>query len=433
MQLEQKKITPRYAWCVVGMLWCICVLNYADRQVLSSVFPVIEREFALSKFQLGMIGSIFMWVYAGTSFFAGYLSDRFKRKPLILIGCFFWSLIAIATGKCTSFLQFFTMRAFEGLGESIYFPASNSLISDIHLKKNRSKAFGVHQSGVYLGTIIGSWIGAFLAQHYNWSYGFYLFGGLGILLSFVFFFFLKEPIYRGVDKERSLLEDSSDHLKTMVMVPRIGMIEALRTLLKKPAVIFILLASICAYIVSGIFLVWLPGFLYEKFQMNLTSAGFFSVIFIQIASALTIPIFGCIADKLAARKRHGRLLLQIICLLAGSFTIIIVGQAATLGLLFSSMVLFGICKAGYDNGIFSALFDYIEPNVRGSAAGLLNAFGCVGGAFGPFIVGTIATYGGEKDSAMARMSMTISLSSIAYLLAALFLFLVIFFTKEKVH
>ena len=92
------------------MLWLVCVLNYADRQVISAIFSALEKEFGFSKFQLGMIGSMFIWVYAGTAFFAGFLSDRVRRKPIILRGLFFWSLIAMGTGWCTSFAQFLSLR-----------------------------------------------------------------------------------------------------------------------------------------------------------------------------------------------------------------------------------------------------------------------------------------------------------------------------------
>jgi len=92
-----------YAWAVVGMLWMVCFLNYADRQVLSGIFPVLEKEFGFSKFQLGMIGSIFMWVYASLVWFMGLVSDRVNRKNLILGGCLFWSLITMLTGWCSFF------------------------------------------------------------------------------------------------------------------------------------------------------------------------------------------------------------------------------------------------------------------------------------------------------------------------------------------
>src|SRR5690349_13976111 len=140
-----------YPWLVVGMLWCICVLNYADRQAIFSVFPKLESEFGFDKTQLGLIGSAFMWFYAGGALFAGLVGDRLRRKDLILGGCLFWSCVTVMTGWCSKLWQFVTVRAAEGFGETFYFPASMSMLSDYHSKATRSRAMSIHQSSVYVG------------------------------------------------------------------------------------------------------------------------------------------------------------------------------------------------------------------------------------------------------------------------------------------
>ena len=61
---------PSYRWQVVAMLWLVCFFNYADRQAIYAVFPLLEQEFGFDKLQLGLIGSAFMWVYAGGAPFA---------------------------------------------------------------------------------------------------------------------------------------------------------------------------------------------------------------------------------------------------------------------------------------------------------------------------------------------------------------------------
>ena len=86
-----------YRWAVVGMLWFVCLFNYADRQAIYSVFPLLKVEMTLSDVQLGIIGASFMWVYAIAAPFAGMIGDRFSRKTLIIGGLMFWSLITIAT------------------------------------------------------------------------------------------------------------------------------------------------------------------------------------------------------------------------------------------------------------------------------------------------------------------------------------------------
>src|ERR1051326_1618340 len=128
-----------YAWSVVGMLWFVCFFNYADRQAIFSVFPVLKTQMHLSDPQLGIIGSAFMWVYAASAPLAGLVADRFSRKALILGGLLFWSAVTLLTAFCTEYWQLVTVRAVEGLGESFYFPACMSLISDYHGADTRSR------------------------------------------------------------------------------------------------------------------------------------------------------------------------------------------------------------------------------------------------------------------------------------------------------
>src|SRR5947209_3361559 len=179
------QLPPGYKWWVVFMLWFICFFNYADRQAIFSVFPKLKDEFGFDKVQLGLIGSAFMWVYAFGAPLAGYIGDRVRRKDLILGGCLFWSGVTIMTGWCRQFWHFVAVRALEGLGETFYFPASMSLVSDYHGRRTRSRAMALHQSSVYAGTVGGSWLGAWLAERYGWRTGFYCFGLAGIVLALV--------------------------------------------------------------------------------------------------------------------------------------------------------------------------------------------------------------------------------------------------------
>lgn len=68
-----------YRWWVVVMLWGICLLNYADRQAIFSVFPLLKAEMGLSDVQLGVVGGSFMWVYALALPLAGFAGDRLSR------------------------------------------------------------------------------------------------------------------------------------------------------------------------------------------------------------------------------------------------------------------------------------------------------------------------------------------------------------------
>src|SRR5256885_12048518 len=157
-----------YKWSVVALLWCVCLFNYADRQAIFSVFPLLKSEMGLSDIQLGIVGSSFMWIYALAGPLAGIVGDRVSRKTLIVGGLVFWSLVTLATALSTRYSHLVLLRALEGLGEAFYFPASMSLISDYHGRDTRSRAMAFHQSSVYAGTILGGTAAGVFAQWYGW-------------------------------------------------------------------------------------------------------------------------------------------------------------------------------------------------------------------------------------------------------------------------
>ncbi|HTZ20784.1 MAG TPA: MFS transporter [Opitutaceae bacterium] len=474
-------MNKNYKWAVVGMLWFVCFFNYADRQSIFSVFPKLKEEFGFGAVQLGLIGSAFMWVYALGAPVAGFIADRLPRKHLILGGCLFWSAITVLTGWCHRLWHFVTVRALEGLGETFYFPATMSLVSDYHDGRTRSRAFSLHQSSVYVGTIGGSWFGAWFAEHHGWRMGFYFFGGAGAILALVLYRFLREPARGAADHAtygavgRSAIgrivdhaadhafdhpaDHASDHAAAAVASAAIdsvarpagstqndchliddklagkggplsggeppGVGETLRMIFRKPTALLLMAAFLGANFVATIFLTWTPTFLVDKFGFKLTSAGLSGAVFIHLASALSVPLGGVLADRLARRFAGGRMLVQAFGLLAGAAFVGLVGLTSNVTTLLVAMTLFGLCKGLYDANIFASLYDVIGSRARATAAGIMNTVGWGGGALGPLAVG-VATQYGRHEKAIDNMSEAIAFGAIIYLIGAALLLVAAF-------
>jgi MFS family permease len=392
-----------YKWAVVAMLWFVCFFNYADRQAIYAVFPVLEDEFGFDKQELGLIGSAFMWVYAAGAPFAGFVCDRLPRKVLILGGCFFWSLVTVTTGWCSRLWHFVTVRALEGFGETFYFPASMSLVSDYHTGQTRSRAMSWHQSSVYIGTVLGSWFGAVMAAYWGWRSGFYFFGGAGMVLSIVLLALLVEPRRGQADAE--------------VNIERVSAATARYDIFRTPTAWALLAAFVCANFVATIFLTWTPTFLVQKFHYDLATAGLNGTVFIHLASALAVPFAGLAADRWARQRAGGRILPQALGLLAGASFVALVGYTTDRLTLLAAMTAFGVCKGFYDAGIFASLYDVVPARSRGTAAGVMNTVGWGGGALGPLLTGWYSVHG-PHGSDIANMSVFISWCGAVYLAGA---------------
>ncbi|MDB6169430.1 MAG: major facilitator superfamily 1 [Verrucomicrobia bacterium] len=410
-----------YRWTVVGMLWFVCFFNYADRQAIFSVFPKLKAEFGFDAVQLGLIGSAFMWVYAAGAPFAGFVADRLPRKHLILGGCLTWSAVTAMTGRCSRLWQFVTVRALEGFGETFYFPATMSLVSDYHGTRTRSRAFALHQSSVYVGTIVGSWAGAWFAERHGWRVGFYFFGVAGAALALVLVAFLREPVRGAADAA----ENDATGRDPGPVAPAPGVREVAGLVFRSPTAVLLMAAFLGANFVGTIFLTWTPTFLVEKFGFRLTAAGLSGSVFIHLASAVSAPLGGLLADLARVRFAGGRMFVQATGLLLAAPFVGLVGLTGDVGTLLVSMTIFGLGKGLYDANIFASLYDVIEPRARATAAGIMNAVGWGAGALGPLAVGFATKYG-RHPVAVENMSEAIAFGAIIYVASAALLLVAAF-------
>jgi len=381
---------PRhYKWYAVAMLWWIAFFNYADRQAIFSVFPLLKKEFHLSPVELGLLGSSFAWIYGLSAPFAGVIVDRVRRKSAILGGLQAWSLICMATALSRNFSALLFFRGAEGLGETFYFPASMSLLSDYHGQDTRSRALGLHQTSVYIGTIAGGFFAGWIGQRYGWRWSFLVFGGLGILLGLALNKWLIEP-------RRAVPETTG----------------STRGFLNLTALL-LMAAFLCANFVALVLLSWMPAFLYDKFHLSLAASGLTATLFVQLASMAGSPAGGWWADVLRQKMPGARMLVQAIGLAAGAPFVVLCGWTQSVTLLMVALTAWGFFKGIYDANIFAAIFDVVRPEARGRAAGLMNMTGWLGGGIAPVAVGYVA----QRSS----LSAAIMLAASVYVLGALLL------------
>ena len=364
-----------YRWAVVAMLWCVCLFNYADRQAIFSVFPPIAKELRLSDLQLSIIAAAFMWVYAVCGPAAGWVSDRVSRKLVIVGALVFWSCATASTAFAGSYHVMVFCRALGGLGEAFYFPAAMSLLGDYHGPDTRSRAMSIHQSSVYIGSIVGGTFSAVIADHRGWRPAFLFFGAAGLLLSSVLAVALREP-----PRTAALLSDPAWE------PGRSGFVRGVADVLTNRYALALIGIFIGANFVAVVFLTWLPTFLYRAFNMTLTMAGFSATAYLQLASVIGVILGGVLADFASQRQRGGRIRVQALGLLLGVPFLFFSGWTRLVGALIGALAGFGMAKGLYDANIWAGLYDVIPARRRGVAAGVMNSLGWLGGGFAPVIV-----------------------------------------------
>ena len=191
-----------YPWIVVALLWGVALLNYMDRQMLSTMKEAMQMDIVelQSAENFGWLMAVFLYIYGFMSPVSGIIADRLNRKWLIVGSLFVWSAVTYLMGIAETFQQVYCLRALMGISEALYIPAGLSLIADYHSGKSRSLAVGIHMTGLYTGQAVGGF-GATVAATWSWHTAFHWFGVIGIAYSIILILFLRDKKSEVVESD----------------------------------------------------------------------------------------------------------------------------------------------------------------------------------------------------------------------------------------
>lgn len=354
---------------VVAWLWVALGINYVDRQMVYSIFPVLKRDLSFSDAQLGLIGSLFSWVYTLAMPFAGRLADRFRRDRLIVVSILLWSLATLACGLATSLALFLTARIVLGLTQALYYPAAVGLLAAAHGDATRSRALGIHQSAQLAGIVIGGWYGGWMADHVSWRMGFAAAALAGLAYALV--------LHRALPASPPPVSTEPGSLADFANLFRSRCYTALA------AAFF----AFCAML--WIFYAWLPNYLYERFHLSMTESGFNATIFVQASCGLGVVAGGALADRLAKRTPAARFYVAaagvFLCAPFGYLTF----AAPTLNLARLYSIAYGLFSGFMVANVFAASYDVIARRHFGLGAGVLNMIGGIAASITIYLAGAL--------------------------------------------
>ncbi|MDR3220060.1 MAG: MFS transporter [Dysgonamonadaceae bacterium] len=362
--------TKNYPWLVVAMLWFVALLNYMDRQMLSTMRPSMMVDIAdlVSAANFGRLMAVFLWVYALMSPISGLIADRLNRKWLIVGSLFTWSSVTLLMGYTTDFNQLYILRAVMGISEAFYIPAGLSLIADYHQGKTRSIAVGFHTSGIYLGQALGGF-GAVVAGNFSWQTTFHSFGLLGMLYCIVLLLFLKEKKTYTVSTERQSFKSELS-----------GMGKALVILFGNLSFWVILFYFSAPSLPGWATKNWLPTLFSESLGINMEQAGPMSTIAIAMASLFGVLLGGYLSDKWVNKNLKGRIYTGVIGLFLTLPALFLLAFGNDLPMIASGAICFGLGFGMFDVNSMPILCQFVSSRYRATAYGLMNLVGISSGA-----------------------------------------------------
>lgn len=403
-----KKNTNNYAWVLVGLLWVVALLNYMDRQMLSTMKSAMQVDIAelQSATNFGYLMAIFLWIYGLMSPVSGIIADKFNRKWLIVGSLFVWSAVTFLMGYAETFNQIYWLRAIMGVSEALYIPAGLSLIADFHSPKTRSLAIGIHMTGLYMGQALGGF-GATVASMFSWQSAFHWFGIAGVIYSFVLVLFLRE-------KKVGEGEMVSD---TITLTAKPSLFKGLALLFTNISFWIILFYFAVPSLPGWAAKNWLPTLFAQNLNIPMATAGPLSTITIAASSFLGVIFGGILSDKWVQKNIKGRIYTSAIGLALTIPSLLLLGFGHSLFHVVGAAICFGIGFGMFDANNMPILCQFVSARYRATAYGLMNMTGVFFGAFITDLLGKSSDEGNlGKDFAMLAGIVVIALAVQLYFL-----------------
>ena len=370
-------LLPPRAWRTVGLLWFVACFNYLARVMLTTMHGSMVEAIPMTEAQFGLLSSVFLWIYALLNPIAGFVSDRFSRSRVITISIFIWSVLTLLTGYARTFEQLLIMRALMGVSESCYFPAALALITEYHRGPTRSRAIGLHMSGLLAGAMAAGWCG-WLAEARGWTFPFTLVGAVGVAYSLVLVIGLRDAPARAEAPPAGAIAR-----------PGVSFGDAIASLLGSRS--FLIIFTFCGLVgaVGYAVLGWMPTYLHEHFHLRQGQAGVSATAYLYAAEFTGILIGGMWADRWSRTRTGACVLVLAVGYSVAAPGVFLAGHTGLLALAILGLVLWGLANGFSDSNLMPSICLVTDSRYRATAYGLTNMAAAGAGGLAIYGVGLL--------------------------------------------
>ena len=279
------------------ILFVLNLFNYIDRQVLFSVFPLIQTDLHISDFQLGLLGSVFMVVYMCYAPIVGFFADRHPRQYWIAASAIVWSVSTFLSGLAKNYTALLSARGLIGVGEGGFTTIAQPFLAEQYPKNKRATILAYFGLALPVGAALGYLLGGVIGAHWGWRITFMLVGIPGFLLGLYVLFFVKDREHRSLQNRKK--PSWPQYL----------------TLLRNRPFIFLCLAHAMQTFVLGGLSAWMPTYFNRFFKMDIAQAGLVFGLMVIAAGIIGTFSGGKIADRLLKKTDYAYFIVIAACFL----------------------------------------------------------------------------------------------------------------------
>lgn len=372
-----------WRWYVCGLLFYATTVNYMDRQVLGLLKPVITRELGWTESDYGSVVFGFQLAYAIVMPVAGRVIDKLGTKIGYTAAVLVWSSAAMLHALARSTLQFTICRFLLGLGEAANFPAAIKTVADWFPKKERALATGIFNSGSNIGALIAPLTVPVIAAHFGWRSSFLATGILDVIWIVTWLLTYRSPReHRHISAEELAYIESDGGGEPPRKIPY------LRLLRERPAWAF-LLGKFLTDPIWWFYLYWLPGFLNDRYKLDLSHLGP-PLVVIYLAADVGSIGGGWLSSRLLAMGwsvNRARKTALFVCAAAVLPVTLITFTGSNLWLTVTVLSFATAAHQGWSANLYTIVSDTFPRSAVASVIGLGGCGGAIGGMLVAKLIG----------------------------------------------
>lgn len=373
-----------HRWVICGLLFLATTINYVDRQILSYLKPILDRELGWTNEQFGTVHGAFFAAYAASLLIFGRIVDRIGVKAGYALAIALWSVAALAHAWVGSVAGFIWARVALGLGEGGNFPAAIKAIAGWFPRRERALATSVLNAGTNIGALAAPVVVGWLALRWGWQAAFVGAGAVGLL-----WLALWLPLYQAPERSRRVSAAELDHIRSDLPEVRPGAAWPLALVLRQRQAWAFIAAKLLTDPVWWFYMTWLPDYFAKSRALSLDRSWPHLVVIYGIVTVLGV-CGGWLPGGLVRRGWSmvgARKASLLVCALAALPVALVPGVGD-----WQATLLLGAAAGAHQAwsaNLFSSVSDMFPGRAVGSVIGLGGMAGAVAGIVAPKYAGRL--------------------------------------------
>jgi ACS family hexuronate transporter-like MFS transporter len=408
----QPGLIGHYRWVICALLFFATTINYIDRQILSLLKEILDKQIGWTNEQFGWVNSAFQFAYGVGLLGFGWFVDRFGTKIGYTVSIIAWSISAAAHGLVGSFGGFITARSALGLGEAGNFPSAIKAVALWFPKRERAFATSIFNAGTNAGALVAPAIIPWMAYTYGWQSCFVAAGVAGLL-----WLFLWIPFYDVPDKcrrvgaaELALIRSDREDEQAQEKIPWLSLLGYRQTW-------SFFIAKFLTDPVWWFFLIWLPDFFKKTRGLEIKKSWIHIVTIYGIVTVLSIFggwITGYLTKRgwTVTRARKTGMFIFALCVVpilmvttVGDWTaVLLIGLA-------------GSAHQAWSANLYTTVSDMFPKRAVASVIGIGGMAGSAGGILFPALTGRLLDHFQKLGNVTAGYTILFSICACMYLVA----------------